>query len=107
MPRNLPLRDNMISKEDVKHIANLARIELNEKETERFQKDISSFLDYFNMLKDVDTEKVKPTFHSSESYFKGNVAREDKAEESSVADKIISLFPDEKNRCVKVKPVFK
>ena len=41
----------MISKEEVEHIAKLARLELSDKETEKMQKDLSAILDYFNLLK--------------------------------------------------------
>ena len=41
----------MISKEEVQHIAKLARLELTEKEAEKMQKDLSEILDYFDLLK--------------------------------------------------------
>jgi aspartyl/glutamyl-tRNA(Asn/Gln) amidotransferase C subunit len=43
----------MISKEEVEHIAKLARLELTGKETEKMQKDLSAILDYFILLKNV------------------------------------------------------
>ncbi len=53
----------MISKEEVKHIAKLARLGLTEKEIEKFQKELSSILDYVEKLKEVDVSKVEPTSH--------------------------------------------
>ncbi len=53
----------MISKEEVKHIAKLARLGLGEKEIEKFQKELSSILDYVEKLKEVDVSKVEPTSH--------------------------------------------
>jgi len=97
----------MISKKDVEHIAKLSRIELNEKEIEKFQKDLSAILDYFEMLKEIDTKNVKPTFHSLESYFKENVARDDLAKPDKNSQKLISLSPDKKENYIKVKSVFK
>ena len=41
----------MISKDEVRHIAKLARLELTESETAKMQKDLSSILDYFDLLK--------------------------------------------------------
>ena len=41
----------MISKEEVEHIAKLARLELTGKEVEKMQKDLSDILDYFDLLK--------------------------------------------------------
>lgn len=50
----------MIDKEQVEHIAKLARIELTEEEREKFTKDLSSILGYVGKLNEVNTEKVKP-----------------------------------------------
>ena len=43
----------MISKEEVEHIAKLARLELTGKETEKMQKDLTEILGYFDLLKNV------------------------------------------------------
>ncbi|MDP2664107.1 MAG: Asp-tRNA(Asn)/Glu-tRNA(Gln) amidotransferase subunit GatC, partial [bacterium] len=48
----------MISKEEVKHIAKLARLGLSDKEIGKFQKDLSSILDYVEKLKKVDVSGV-------------------------------------------------
>lgn len=49
----------MISKEQVEHIAKLARIELTEKEKEKFTNELSSILSYVEKLNKVDTAKIK------------------------------------------------
>jgi aspartyl-tRNA(Asn)/glutamyl-tRNA(Gln) amidotransferase subunit C len=49
----------MISKEQVEHIAKLARIELTEKEKEKFATELSSILGYIDKLNQVDTLKVE------------------------------------------------
>lgn len=49
-----------ISTGQVEHIAKLARIELSEKEKEKFANELSSILDYFEKLNQVDTAKIKP-----------------------------------------------
>lgn len=54
----------MISEEEVKHIAKLARLGLTEKEIEKFQKDLSAILDYIGKLKEVDVSKAEATSHS-------------------------------------------
>lgn len=101
----------MISQQDTKHIAKLARLGLKEAEIKNFQEDLSSILDYFNSLKKVDVSNVKPTFHSVEHYSKErlDVMRQDKAESQSeeVVDKLIAAAPDKKKRHIKVKAVFK
>ena len=82
----------MIQKQEVLKIARLARIELAEKEVEKFQKDLSSILDYFELLKEVNTDKIDPTFHPSESYFKENVARKDRAKPDNISSLIVSAI---------------
>ena len=101
----------MISQEDTKHIAKLARLGLKETEIKKFQKDLSSILDYFNSLKKVDVSNVEPTFHPVEHYSKERleIMRQDRAESQpeQVVDKLIAAAPDKKKRHIKVKAVFK
>lgn len=96
----------MIKKDDVRHIAKLARLGISDSEEVRFQKDLSSVLDYINLLNEIDVSDIRPTFHSSEKYFKKNVMRKDIAEEQKIADKLIKLMPRTKERYVKTKSVF-
>jgi aspartyl/glutamyl-tRNA(Asn/Gln) amidotransferase C subunit len=99
----------MINKQDVQNIAKLARLGLSEKEIEKFQKDLSSILDYIETLKQANVSGVEPTFHASEDYLdKKNIMREDQAESESeqVVDKLIEAAPDKKERHIKVKAVF-
>lgn len=53
----------MITKEQVVHVSKLARINLSEHETEKFEKDLTAILEAFKTLDSVDTEGVKPSFH--------------------------------------------
>jgi len=101
----------MISQEDTKHIAKLARLGLKETEIKKFQKDLSSIFNYFNSLKKVDVLNIEPTFHPAEHYLKErlDVMRQDKAESQpeQVVDSLIAAAPDKKKRHIKVKAVFK
>jgi aspartyl-tRNA(Asn)/glutamyl-tRNA(Gln) amidotransferase subunit C len=67
----------MIDKKTVEHVAKLARVDLTEKEIEKFANQFSEILDLFSSLKDVDTENVEPSFHPIELK---NAVREDKPE---------------------------
>lgn len=49
-----------LTKQQVQHIAQLARLGLNKREIEKFQKELSSILDWAEQLGEVDTEKIKP-----------------------------------------------
>lgn len=53
----------MLSREEILHIAKLARLNLTDEEIEKFQGQLSPILDYISKLNEVDTENVEPTFH--------------------------------------------
>jgi aspartyl-tRNA(Asn)/glutamyl-tRNA(Gln) amidotransferase subunit C len=53
----------VISKDEVKYIAHLARIGLSEAEIEHFQKQLESILEYVDKLKKLDVSSVPPTAH--------------------------------------------
>ena len=94
----------MISKDEVKHIAKLARLELLEKEIENFQKDMSAVLDYFELLKKVPAF-IEASVGKAE---KTNLSsmREDKTISShNITDEIIAQAPDKKDDYIKVKAI--
>ncbi|OGZ64690.1 MAG: hypothetical protein A3A98_01705 [Candidatus Staskawiczbacteria bacterium RIFCSPLOWO2_01_FULL_40_39] len=95
----------MISKDQVKHIAKLARLELTEKETEKMQHDLSAILDYFNVLKKVKSQKIKTTEKTVELE---KVTREDKVGEKhpGEAGDLLRLAPSTKDGYIKVKNIF-
>jgi aspartyl-tRNA(Asn)/glutamyl-tRNA(Gln) amidotransferase subunit C len=53
-----------LSRDQVQHIARLARVGLSEEDIERFSQQLSEILDYFERLRQVDTEDVPPTAHT-------------------------------------------
>lgn len=53
----------MITREDVLHIAKLAKLKLTEEEVELFQEQLGRILDYFKQLEKLDTENVVPMKH--------------------------------------------
>ena len=48
---------------NLKHIAHLARLELQEKDLKPFESQVSDILDFVEKLKDIDVEGVEPTSH--------------------------------------------
>ena len=94
----------MISKEEIKHIAKLARLDLSEEEITKAQKELSAVLDYFNLLKEADISGIELVSHSLE---KKNILREDKAEEreEEASKKMISQAPDRKEEFIKVRAI--
>ena len=93
----------MISEDEVKHIAKLARLELTGKEVEKMQKDLSNILDYFNLLK-----KAPMPERANKDLIKGpNKVRKDevKPRDAIMVQKIIAGAPDKKDDYIKVKTI--
>jgi len=95
----------MISKEEVQHIAKLARLGLGPKEIEKLEKELSKILDFIAKLKEADISKVEATSHAIPIE---NVMRDDqvKTEKSEVRKKLLEAAPTKKKRYVKVKSIF-
>jgi aspartyl-tRNA(Asn)/glutamyl-tRNA(Gln) amidotransferase subunit C len=65
MPENVSKGKSMeISKEEVLHVAQLARLEIDPAGIEKMAAQIGTILDYINSLNQVDTEGVSPTSHA-------------------------------------------
>ncbi len=94
----------MVSKEEVKHIAKLARLGLSAKEVNSLKEDLSSILDYFGELNKLDVSGVNPTSHV---VLTENIMREDEGEKKSseLASKLIKSAPHQKGNHIQVKPI--
>lgn len=90
----------------MQHIAKLARLGITEEEEEKFTKELSSILDYFEKLKEVDVSDVEPTSHSLKIE---NVIREDKMRLNSAsadeAERLMELAPETKEGYLKTKSI--
>ena len=80
-----------ISKEEVDHVALLARLKFSESEKERFTTQLNSILEYMDKLKELDTSRVEPTFHA---VAQKNVFREDRVLPSDPQELTLSNAPD-------------
>lgn len=56
----------MISRDEVEHIARLARLSFDGEELERFQHDLSQIIDYVQTLGELDLSGLEPTAHAVE-----------------------------------------
>ena len=92
----------MINKDEVKHIAGLARIGMTDEELSRMSKELSAILGFVEQLKEVDVASVEPTAHITGLE---NKSRVDKFKEFENTEGIKKLFPEEKNGYDKVKSV--
>jgi len=57
-----------LSKDQIKHIAKLARLDLSVEELEKYGKQLSVVLDYINQLQEVNTNNIEPTAQVTELY---------------------------------------
>jgi len=80
-----------ISKEEITHVANLARIELDEASIDSFSHKIDSILDYVDTLNRLDTTGVRPTSHA---IFLTNAFREDEVQKSLNLNLALSNAPE-------------
>lgn len=92
-----------ISKEQVRHVAELARLAVTEEETETFSEQLSNILNFAEKLNELDTEHVEPTSHVLPIQ---NVLREDEVRPSWPREKALSNAPDTEEGQVKVPAVF-
>jgi len=94
-----------LTSQQVKDIAKLARLELNEVETIMYAEQLSAVLEYINSLKEVDTKGVEETLQVTGLE---DVVREDIVNKSDLktTEKLISALPDKKGNLLKVKAVF-
>ena len=59
----------MLSKEEVLHVAHLARIEITEEELEKYQKDLKVLFDEIDKIKDLDDFDEEKMFSPCENSF--------------------------------------
>jgi aspartyl-tRNA(Asn)/glutamyl-tRNA(Gln) amidotransferase subunit C len=52
-----------ISRQDVLHVAKLAKLQLDEDEVESMREDLEKILDYVTQLSELETKDVPPTAH--------------------------------------------
>ena len=88
-----------IDKAQVKHIAKLARLEMEEEEVERFSEQLSSIVDYIEKLNELDTDLIEPLAHCLPIH---NVFREDVAKESLGVERALSNAPEREEEYFKV-----
>jgi aspartyl-tRNA(Asn)/glutamyl-tRNA(Gln) amidotransferase subunit C len=79
-----------ISTDDVRKVAQLARLELPEAKVATYTAQLERILDYVAQLEQVDTEGVAPTTRAVEVV---NITREDRVEATPVREQLLDLAP--------------
>ena len=91
-----------LSREEVLHIARLARLGLSETEVDKFREQLSNILENFEVLQQVDTTATPPTAHSIALQ---NVVRDDEAVASLPPDEILANAPRKEGDYFRVRAV--
>jgi aspartyl-tRNA(Asn)/glutamyl-tRNA(Gln) amidotransferase subunit C len=81
----------VISREDVEHVARLARLALSDAELERMREQLSGILAYIDTLRALDTSGVEPTSHAVPLV---NVMRDDEPRPCLSQDEALVNAPD-------------
>lgn len=79
-----------ISKQEVEHVAKLARLEISEAEREAFSRQLSSILTYVEQLKAIETTGIEPTTTVEQT----NVFREDRVRAGLPIERALANAPD-------------
>lgn len=92
-----------ITKTEVEHVANLARLTLTEEEKDQFTDQLNRILQAAEKLKELDTTGIEPTSHVLPM---ANVMREDEVRPSLPLEKVLLNAPDQKDGLIRVPAVF-
>ncbi len=91
-----------LTPDEVRHIALLARLGVSDQDVERFSGQLSSIIDYFEELKQVDTEGVPPTAYALDLH---NVLRADETKPCTDHDDVLANAPVQENGYFRVRAV--
>ncbi len=92
----------MLSRDDVRHIARLAALRIDDDQVEVMRQQLSDILRHFNALVELDTEGVEPTGHATDSH---SVMREDIALPPLERNDALANAPHVDGEFVRVMPV--
>ena len=88
-----------ITKEEVKKVAHLSRLELNENEINNHAEQLEKILDYIRQLEKIDTDDVPCTTRAIEVV---NVFRKDENKNSDCNEELLELGPSREDNYFKV-----
>ncbi len=94
-----------LTKDEVAHIAELARLHLTDEEVTRYQSELSRILEYIDQLREVNTEGIEPTAQVTGliNYLREDVARQS---DESTRKRLLDAAPEREGDYFKVKAVF-
>ena len=91
-----------LTREQVAHIAELARLSLTDQEVALYQEQLSAVLEYAERLQDLDTEAIPPT---ATVLPVRNVMRADESRPAMAREDILANAPETQDGCFRVPAV--
>ena len=88
-----------ISSDEVKKVAQLARLELNESEIQQHAQQLEKILDYINQLEKINTDNIPCTTRAIEVV---NVLRKDQKKDYENSEELLDLAPSRESKFFKV-----
>ncbi|MEX1376748.1 MAG: Asp-tRNA(Asn)/Glu-tRNA(Gln) amidotransferase subunit GatC [Eubacteriales bacterium] len=91
-----------VTKEQVKYIASLAKLEIEEKDLDAFTKEMEQIIEFADSLNKIDTEGIEPTAHIQGIE---NVLRKDSEPVTFGTEKLLENAPEKVDTCFSVPKV--
>ncbi|MGX7109201.1 Asp-tRNA(Asn)/Glu-tRNA(Gln) amidotransferase subunit GatC [Facklamia miroungae] len=89
----------MITREDIQHVAQLAKLSFSEEELDQFTPNIQEIIGMVEQLQEVETEGIAPTYHGNQLK---NIYREDVAVENATYQELLKNAPTAKDGYIQV-----
>lgn len=93
-----------MERDQILHIADLARLSLEEEEIKMFEEQFSQILNYVKKIQELNVDEIEPTFHVIE---RENPLREDEVKDSLPISLFLPHAPDSEKNFFKVPPIIK
>lgn len=93
---------DILTSEDVRHIARLAALRIDDREVETMRRQLSDILQHFEALSQLDTRGIEPTGHTNDAH---SVMRDDDSAPSLDREQVLASAPDVDGEFVRVMPV--
>lgn len=96
------MADPILTSDDIRHVARLAALRIDDDEVETMRTQLSDILAHFQTLAELDTEGVAPTGHTTDAH---SVMRDDEEMPALDREKTLANAPFVDGEFFRVKPV--
>ena len=96
------MAEEILSSDDIRHVARLAALRIDDDEVEIMRSQLSDILSHFQILSELDTEGVPPTGHTTDAH---SVMRDDDEMPALERNQMLANAPFVDGEFVRVRPV--